>query len=122
MNLMREYGFYVEVVERYNSFTKQKYDLLGFADLLALKRGQPPTLIQVTSWDNVSSRIRKITGDDRAALAIECGFRVLVHGWGYKTDPNAHGTDQKSMQGRVHVVSLDKNGQYLVDDKEIPTV
>ena len=39
LKYMRDNGFYAEVVERYNSFTKRKNDFAGFIDILCLGQG-----------------------------------------------------------------------------------
>jgi hypothetical protein len=40
MALLRERGYQVAPVERWNSFTKQKHDLFGCIDLLAIGNGE----------------------------------------------------------------------------------
>ena len=36
---LRDLGYLVEVVEKWNSFTRTRKDLWGWADLLAVERG-----------------------------------------------------------------------------------
>jgi hypothetical protein len=49
LKYMRDNGFYAEVVERYNSFTKRKNDFAGFIDILCLGQGAVIG-VQTTSW------------------------------------------------------------------------
>lgn len=56
-------------------------DLFGFGDLLALKDGEPPMIVQTTSGSNTSARMAKIRDIPEAALAVRCNFVVRVHGW-----------------------------------------
>lgn len=55
---LRELGYHVEVVEKWNSFTKQRKDLWGWADLLAIKKGEV-LAVQVTA-SAVSDRIKRL--------------------------------------------------------------
>jgi hypothetical protein len=73
-------GWTVAIVERWNPHIRIRQDLFGFADLLAIKPGQTPLLIQVTStgWQ---SRIKKILATDLALEALNSGFHIEVHGW-----------------------------------------
>jgi hypothetical protein len=108
LKVMREAGFHCEIVEHFNSFTKQRKDLLGFADLLCLKPGEPPTLVQVTAAGS-AARVKKILAEPRAKLALECGFRILVHGWrklaAYKQDGSRAARDR--WEPKVVLVELE---------------
>lgn len=76
-------GYYVELVEHYNAWTKRRHDLLGFADLLCIHLERPGDimLVQSTSASNVSARVRKITDHENLSVARKAGFRIEVHGW-----------------------------------------
>jgi hypothetical protein len=80
LNLMRERGYYAEVVEKYNSFTKRKNDFAGFLDLLCLQPGNV-TGVQTTSLGNISSRINKIMEHENLDVVLASGIKVEVHGW-----------------------------------------
>lgn len=73
-------GYLVAVVERWNAFARIRQDLWGFADLLALRRGEV-LAVQVTSTPNVSARVRKIAESETAPRVREAGVRIEVHGW-----------------------------------------
>jgi hypothetical protein len=80
LEYLREQGYHPEVVERFNSFTKRRHDLWGFADILAIKRDEV-LAVQTTSGDNISARIKKIKDSDLLPKAREAGVRIVVHGW-----------------------------------------
>ena len=76
---LREQGYHCEVVEKFNSFTKQRKDLWGWCDILAIRRGEV-LAVQVTA-SAVSDRIKKIMASDTLSLVREAGIRIEVHGW-----------------------------------------
>jgi carbonic anhydrase len=76
---LRELGYLVEVVEKWNSFTRTRKDLWGWADLLAIRRGEV-LAVQVTS-EGVANRVKKVTESETIARVREAGVRVEVHGW-----------------------------------------
>jgi len=80
MALMKKRGYQVFRVEYWNSFARKRYDLIG-CDLLVLKEGEPPTLIQVTTAEHRNARINKLNGLQSALLWVRIGGKILVHGW-----------------------------------------
>ena len=76
---LRNLGYLVEVVEKWNSFTRTRKDLWGWADLLAIKRGEV-LAVQVTS-EGVANRVKKVTDSETIGRVREAGVRVEVHGW-----------------------------------------
>lgn len=81
LKLLRDEGWRCEVVERWNPHTKTRHDLFGIADLLAVKPGQLPLLIQTTSGSNVAARVAKIEATEGVADILASGFRIEIHGW-----------------------------------------
>lgn len=82
LEYLRDQGYYAEIVERYNSFSKTRNDLLGFADIFCIHRTTGDVkLVQTTSASNFSARINKITGHENLSLARKAGFGIEVHGW-----------------------------------------
>jgi hypothetical protein len=77
---MRAQGFYSEVVEKYNSFTKRKNDFAGFIDILCLGDGAVIG-VQTTSLGNMSSRINKIICHENFDTVERSGIKIQVHGW-----------------------------------------
>ena len=76
---LRELGYLVEVVEKWNSFTRTRKDLWGWADLLAIRRGEV-LAVQITS-EGVANRVKKVTDSETIGRVREAGVRVEVHGW-----------------------------------------
>jgi hypothetical protein len=76
---MRDRGFYAEVVERYNFFTKRTNDFAGFIDLLCLSDGVLG--VQTTSYSNMSARINKIKEHENYPIVVASGIKIEVHGW-----------------------------------------
>lgn len=80
LKVMRDRGFYAEVVERYNSFTRTKNDLFGFIDVLCLGEGVVIG-VQTTSYSNMSARIKKIKEHENLDKVRAAGIQIHVHGW-----------------------------------------
>ena len=78
--MLEDEGYIVGIVEKFNSFTKTRHDLFGFADLIAVKPGSPILLLQVTTT-GTSSRVQKILETDTAPICLEAGIEIEVHGW-----------------------------------------
>lgn len=71
----------MDTVEHYNCFSKKKHDLFNMFDVLVVGKGETVG-IQITSYSNVSARVKKITGmEDRLDDLREAGWKILVHGW-----------------------------------------
>lgn len=80
LKLLRDQGWHAEVVEQFNSFTKQRKDLFGFADIIAIREGER-VLVQTTSGTNLAARRTKILSLDTHRLCLSAGFRIVLHGW-----------------------------------------
>lgn len=80
--LMESEGYYVELVERWDHFSRRRHDLFGFTDLFCIHRETGDIrLVQSTSHSNVSSRINKITNHENLPLVRKAGMAIEVHGW-----------------------------------------
>lgn len=77
---LRKEGWLAWVVEKWIPQTRQRSDLFGFIDVLAI-RGAETLGVQSTSGSNVSSRVRKIAEHDHVARVREAGWAIHVHGW-----------------------------------------
>lgn len=82
LDMLRERGYTVAVVERSSNFRGvfRRHDLFGIADLMAIRRNEV-MLVQVTSGPNVAARIKKIAESDNIGAIRESGMLVYVHGW-----------------------------------------
>lgn len=107
--LLRANRFSPHVVEHWDGFAKVRKDLLGFADILAFnpRIGCPTLALQVTSTD-VSSRVKKILAEPRAAMALRCGWRVEV--WGMRKAP------VKGSGILARTLILDEDGTIRVEE------
>lgn len=87
LDMLRKYGYFAVPVEQTgiripgvsHSITR---DLLGFADIMALK--DHVLLVQTTSAENVSARMRKIQRCESFHACKRAGVLVHVHGWGLR--------------------------------------
>jgi hypothetical protein len=77
--LLREEGYTVAIVEKWNPHVRIRQDLFGFIDLLAIRKGE--TLAVQTTSTGVSSRIKKIMESDYLPKVRDAGWRIIVHGW-----------------------------------------
>ena len=79
LEYLREQGYFCAIVEKWNSFTKQRQDLWGWCDILAIRENEV-LAVQVTST-GVAERIKKIQESPTVALVRKAGIRIEVHGW-----------------------------------------
>ncbi len=80
LNRLRKRGWTPGIVERRcGKFVT--VDLWGFVDIIAMKLGEIPVLIQTTTGSNLAARRTKIYASEKAALALQSGFRIVLHGW-----------------------------------------
>jgi hypothetical protein len=79
LEYLREQGYHCEIVEKWNSFTKQRKDLWGWCDILAIRKDEV-LAVQVTA-SAVANRIKKIQESTTVALVRDAGIRIECHGW-----------------------------------------
>jgi len=78
---LRSEGWFVAIVEHWNSFTHRRVDLFNFGDLLAIRENET-LLIQTTSGGNVAHRLEKIRQIPAAKLWLQSPNRkIQIHGW-----------------------------------------
>ena len=80
--LLRKQGYEAAVVERWNPHAKLRQDLFGFADIMAVRPGSPPVMLQVTSRTNHAARRSKVLDSLSAHACAAAGMKVVVHSWG----------------------------------------
>src|SRR5688500_17356389 len=78
---LRDDGYLVHVAERWNPWAKVRQDAFGFVDLVALKAGEPPLLVQVTSGSHASERMEKIRGLPSFEVVRKALVKIQVHAW-----------------------------------------
>lgn len=107
----RKHGFRVGVVERYNQYSRQKNDLLGFIDLIAIN-DLGIYGVQCTSTANHAARIHKILNENlvrEAAIGwLRSGGHIEVISWrklaGQKKDGSK--SARPRWVGKCSVISL----------------
>ncbi|MHC1768165.1 MAG: hypothetical protein AB9869_28490 [Verrucomicrobiia bacterium] len=78
---LRSAGWTAFVVEHWNAFARVKQDLLGIADILAV-RDDATMLVQTTTADHVSHRLARIKTVPAAKAWLACpSRRIAIHGW-----------------------------------------
>ena len=77
---LRDLGYVAQTVERWDAYTRRKYDLFGIIDILAVGNGET-FAVQVTSRGNMSSRRRKIREAPELPYLLGAGWRIEI--WGY---------------------------------------
>lgn len=79
LKYLREQGYTVAIVERWNAFARIRQDLFGFIDLLAIKPNE--TLAVQTTASGVSARLKKISESPLLPKVREAGWKIHIHGW-----------------------------------------
>ena len=86
MDLLNKDGWLTANVEKFNSFIKQRFDLFGFADVLALK-GDVVLFVQTTTSQHASERLQKILGSPKARICLGSQYRkIAIHSWAKRGD------------------------------------
>lgn len=79
LQYLRDQGYLLAVVERWNPHARVRHDLFGWIDLLAI-RDCETVCVQVTA-SGVAARVKKITEATTLRTVRKAGWRILVHGW-----------------------------------------
>lgn len=100
---LRKDGWVCAVAEKWIPQTRQRADLFGGIDIVALKEGR--TLgVQATSASNVSSRVKKLVALPGMRAWIEAGNWLEVHGWAKRGKAGK----RKLWQRVIHEITLDE--------------
>jgi hypothetical protein len=78
---LRRDGYAVAVAERWIPQAGIRKDLFGFADIVAIKAGEPILAVQATSADNVAARLTKARSLPELRTWLQAGGRFEVWGW-----------------------------------------
>ena len=81
MELLRELGYTVDVVERWIPRTRTRRDLFGFADLLAIHPTGGILLIQTTTGSNGADRLKKMLAEPQLQSWLLAGGRAELWTW-----------------------------------------
>ena len=78
---LRDQGYSVQVVEKWNPFAHIRQDLFGWIDLVAVH----PTLgilgVQTTTKENLNARLEKAKGNAALLSWLLSGGKLHAHGW-----------------------------------------
>ena len=80
LEVLREQGYTVAIVEKWNPHARIRQDLFGFIDILAIK-GKEVLAVQTTTTTNMNARIKKIANHENIGAVRDVGWTVHVHGW-----------------------------------------
>jgi hypothetical protein len=78
--LLRAEGWLAQVVEVYLAFCRQRRDLFGVGDVLAVRPGAV-LLVQCTTGDNLAARRTKALNEPRLRTVLESGVCFELWGW-----------------------------------------
>lgn len=82
LNLLREQGYTVYIVEHYNAYAKVRRDLFGFIDVAAIHPNKRGVLgVQTTTGSNLAARIAKAEALPAYKIWLKAGNAVEFHGW-----------------------------------------
>ncbi len=84
LDRLKQLGFEAGVVERFNSVTKRRHDLLGVIDIVAVREGIGVLGVQATSGDNHASRRTKALAEPRLRTWLASGGRFEIFSWSKK--------------------------------------
>jgi hypothetical protein len=86
---LKKEGYLAEVVEKWIPGANIRKDLWGWCDIVAL-RDEETVAVQCTSWDNISSRVRKIAESETICAVRKANWTVWVIGWKKKDNSWVH--------------------------------
>lgn len=91
IQMLKTRGYDVDIAERYNSITRQKNDLFGFVDLVAIGNTLATQgdilFVQTTSYAHAATRQKKMLEIPLLTWIHLAGIKVLVHGWRKRAKP-----------------------------------
>jgi hypothetical protein len=87
---LRDEGYLAEVVEKWIPGANMSVKTSGGgADIVAI-REEETVAVQCTSWDNISSRCKKIAESDTVGPVRKAGWNIWVVGWKKKDNRWVH--------------------------------
>jgi len=83
---LRSDGYTPAVVEAWIPRLNIRRDLFGVGDVLAVRPGTPPLLIQCTTGDHHSNRVNKAKSESRLRAWLQSGATFEVWSWSKRDD------------------------------------
>jgi hypothetical protein len=125
LKYLREQGAAAAVVERYNAYSRQRHDLFGVFDIVAL-RDERIVGIQCTSGSNHADRVKKLIGDPECAAQVRRWLaakgEVEVWSWRKLVKRNKDGGKSKTPRwaGRRSIIKPSRHGHlFAIVEEEI---
>ena len=82
LKLLRDEGYFAQVVERFNPYARIRIDLFKFIDLVAIRKDKPGVLgVQTTSGAHLAERIKKAIKFKEMEVWLKAGNTLEFHGW-----------------------------------------
>lgn len=82
LKLLRKSGYFAEVVEKWNPWSKTRRDLFGAFDVLGIhSQRQEFLFVQCTTVTNISARLAKVRAAWATPGLLKAGAKVAVWGW-----------------------------------------
>jgi hypothetical protein len=82
--MLRKGGYLADIVERWVPHAKIRRDLFGFADIIAIRAGEPGAMLkQTTTAANLPSRRRKAQSAPAMRTWLASGGKFELWGWHY---------------------------------------
>jgi hypothetical protein len=79
---LRRSGYVADVAERFLPHVNRKRDLFGFADVVAVRRGEPGApAVQATTRAHVADQLRRCQARPELRTWLAAGNRFEVWGW-----------------------------------------
>jgi len=79
LEVLREQGYTVAIVEHWNPHARIRQDLFGFIDILAIKKDE--TLAVQATASGVSTRLKKIMASELLPRVRDAGWTIQIWGW-----------------------------------------
>lgn len=92
LEILEACGWTAGVVERTYRGGRQRFDLFGFADIVAVNPADLGGILflQVTAAGDIARRVKKLLQEPRVITCLRSGGRVEV--WGMRREPDRNGS------------------------------
>jgi hypothetical protein len=81
LKLLRDLGWHVGIVERWNPHAFVRQDLFGWIDIIAVHPAFGILGVQTTSQANAAARMAKARNNPALVAWVAAGGKLAVHGW-----------------------------------------
>ncbi len=115
LEALRKEGWIAQVVEKYNHWSRQKTDLFGGIDIIAIK-GESTLGVQATVGSSHAAHVSKLLSLDTMKLWL-CGPRMLEL-WSWSRYKVKRGGKAVRWKVRVATFVLDQRGRVCVQEFE----